>query len=69
MYMHKKFGGGRVRVDIKITDDASKPYAVIYTDNMTPEITELVNEISKYGDGRSAVVGKKEDTLVVLRPE
>ncbi len=58
-----------MKVDVKITEEATTPYAIIFTDKITSEITRLVNEISNYGKDSNAIIAKLEDTMVILKPE
>lgn len=53
----------------KITEEAPTPYAVIYTDKITSELTDLANEISCYGKDSNIIIGKHEDTMLVLKPD
>lgn len=57
-----------MKVDIKISSDITEKYAVIYTNEMDREVSELAQLISDYGETK-LLVGKQDDTMVVLKPE
>ena len=57
-----------MKVDINISWDVKEPYVVIHTKEMTPEISELANNISQMSDNSSSgrIIGTLEDKMIVL---
>ena len=58
-----------MRVDMNISSEIKEPYAVIHAGELTPEIAELAREISQFQNGKSVIIGKLEDSMVVIEPE
>ena len=60
-----------MKVDINISRDVKDPFVVIHTKEMTPEISELANNISQISDNSSAgrIIGTLEDKMIVLEAE
>ena len=60
-----------MKVDINISRDVKEPFVVIHTKEMTPEISELANNISQMSDNTSAgrIIGTLEDKMIVLEAE
>ena len=57
-----------MKVDIKVSENIREPYAEIYTSEITKEITEITHIITEYGE-QNLLIGKKEERMVVLKPE
>ncbi len=58
-----------MRVDMNISGEIKEPYAVIHAGELTPEIAELAREISRFQNGKSVIIGKLEDSMVIIEPE
>ena len=58
-----------MRVDMNISEDIKEPYAVIHTAELTPEIAELVREISQFQSDRPVLIGNLDERMVVIDPE
>ena len=60
-----------MKVDINISRDVNEPFVVIHTKEMTPEISELANNISQISDNSSAgrIIGTLEDKMIVLEAD
>lgn len=57
-----------MNVEIKLKKDIHEPYAVIYTNTLTPEVTHLVSLIEQKNTSTPLTV-KEEDTYHILKPE
>ena len=58
-----------MKVDIKIAENIGEPYAVIYTEKLTQEISDLAQEISGFQSSQGMLLGNLEDRIVILKPE
>ena len=58
-----------MRVDMNISESIKEPYAVINTDELTPEIAALAREIAAFGNGRNVIVGNLDERMVIIEPE
>ena len=58
-----------MRVDMNISESIKEPYAVINTDELTPEIAALAREIAAFGNGRNVIIGNLDERMVVIEPE
>ena len=56
-----------MQVEIKIEKAAAVPYAVIYTDTITPEVQRAAVLLEGAGDNKLVV--EQQERLVILRPE
>ena len=56
-----------MKVEVKITPEAKEPYAIIYTAEMTDEISSTINGLSG-GKTSDLIVAKDEDRMVILKP-
>ena len=45
-----------MRVDMNISESIKEPYAVINSDELTPEIAALAREIAAFGNGRNVIM-------------
>ena len=57
----------KVRVDISA--EYKESYAVIYTEKLTQEISDLAQEISGFQSSQGMLLGNLEDRIVILKPE
>ena len=57
-----------MKVDIKLSPEVAEAYAVIYTPEITTQISELAGEISKYGDS-GPLIGRVDEKMVIVQPE
>ena len=58
-----------MRVDMNISESIKEPYAVINSDELTPEIAALAREIAAFGNGRNVIVGNLDERMVIIEPE
>ena len=58
-----------MRVDMNISKSIKEPYAVINTDELTPEIAALAREIAAFGNGRNVIIGNLDERMVIIEPE
>ena len=58
-----------MRVDMNISESIKEPYAVINTDELTPEIAALAREIAAFGNGRNVIIGNLDERMVIIEPE
>ena len=58
-----------MKVDIKIAENIGEPYAVIYTEKLTQEISDLAQEISGFQSSQGMLLGNLEDRIVILKTE
>ena len=58
-----------MRVEVNISETITEPYAVIHTNEMTQEISELAKEITQFGHSQGMIIGYQEDRMVVLKAE
>ena len=56
-------------VDMNISESIKEPYAVINSDELTPEIAALAREIAAFGNGRNVIVGNLDERMVIIEPE
>ena len=56
-----------LKVEIRITEEASEPCVIIYANEMTEEIAQIAAAV-KNASGRVLAV-REEDRIIVLRPE
>ena len=56
-----------MQVEIKIEKATAVPYAVIYTDTITPEVQRAAVLLEGAGDNKLVV--EQQERLVILRPE
>lgn len=56
-----------MKVVIKLSDDISEPYAVIYTNYITDDVKETAERIERKGE--SVVTAKRDEQYLVVRPE
>lgn len=67
IYCNCNEGGKQMQIEIKIDNNFKEPKAVIYTNEVTDEITEFVRQLS---DERSNIIaGFKDGTAELLEPE
>ncbi|MDO4567833.1 MAG: LytTR family DNA-binding domain-containing protein [Clostridia bacterium] len=57
-----------MKVEIRISEEAVKPYAVIYTNEMTAEVSRIASLIEDSADTNLITVTENE-RIFVLRPE
>lgn len=69
-------GGGKLKVELKISKEVKEPYAVIYSDSLTDEITSAVMYLENTGkiitsedNGRIAVLQPSEIYMVRVENE
>ena len=60
-----------MKVDINISKDVKEPFVVIHTKEMTPEISELANNITEMSGNTSAgkLIGNIDDRMIVLEAD
>lgn len=58
-----------MRVDMNISESIKEPYAVINSDELTPEIAALAREIAAFGNGRNVIIGNLDERMVIIEPE
>ena len=58
-----------MRVELNISESIKEPYAVIHAGELTPEISELAQEISQFQHSQGMLIGNREDRMVILKPE
>ncbi|MBQ4225256.1 MAG: LytTR family transcriptional regulator [Oscillospiraceae bacterium] len=54
---------------MNISESIKEPYAVINTDELTPEIAALAREIAAFGNGRNVIIGNLDERMVIIEPE
>ena len=64
IYCNCNEGGEQMQIEIKIDSGFKEPKAVIFTDKVTDEITELVRQLSD--ESSSIIAGFKDDTAELL---
>ena len=57
-------GGVGLKVELKISDDISEPYAVIYADSLTDEVADAVMHLENTG---KIITGEDNGRIVVLQ--
>ena len=58
-------GGGKLKVELKISKEVKEPYAVIYSDSLTDEITSAVMYLENTG---KIITGEDNGRIAVLQP-
>ena len=58
-------GGGILKVELKISKEVKEPYAVIYSDSLTDEITSAVMYLENTG---KIITGEDNGRIAVLQP-
>lgn len=58
-------GGGKLKVELKISKEIKEPYAVIYSDSLTDEITTAVMYLENTG---KIITGEDNGRIAVLQP-
>lgn len=58
-------GGGNLKVELKISKEVKEPYAVIYSDSLTDEITSAVMCLENTG---KIITGEDNGRIVILQP-
>ena len=58
-------GGGKLKVELKISKEVKEPYAVIYSDSLTDEITSAVMYLENTG---KIITGEDNGRIVILQP-
>ena len=56
-----------MKVNVEISSEYKKPYAIVYTDKVTDEIQRMIDIFSANKIPITAL--KNEDSTVILRPE
>jgi hypothetical protein len=64
---NRKLGGSGMDVEISIEKERMKPKVVIYTNEVTSEINELVKRLSDYSE--PVLVGYRDDEAMLLNLE
>lgn len=54
---------------MNISESIKEPYAVINSDELTPEIAALAREIAAFGNGRNVIIGNLDERMVIIEPE
>ena len=58
-------GGGKLKVELKISKEVKQPYAVIYSDSLTDEIASAVMYLENTG---KIITGEDNGRIAVLQP-
>ena len=58
-------GGGKLKVELKISKEVKEPYAVIYSDSLTDEITSAVMYLENTG---KIITGEDNGRIAILQP-
>ena len=58
-------GGGKLKVELKISKEVKEPYAVIYSDSLTDEITSAIMYLENTG---KIITGEDNGRIAVLQP-
>ena len=58
-------GGGKLKVELKISKEVKEPYAVIYSESLTDEITSAVMYLENTG---KIITGEDNGRIAVLQP-
>ncbi|MBP5264505.1 MAG: LytTR family transcriptional regulator [Lachnospiraceae bacterium] len=58
-----------MRVEINVSEDVKEPYVVIHTGEVTPEISELAQEISGFQHSSGMILGTLDERIVILKQE
>lgn len=58
-------GGGKLKVELKISKEVKEPYAVIYSDSLTDEIASAVMYLENTG---KIITGEDNGRIAVLQP-
>ena len=58
-------GGGKLKVELKISKEVKEPYAVIYSESLTDEITSAVMYLENTG---KIITGEDNGRIVILQP-
>ena len=58
-------GGGKLKVELKISTEVKEPYAVIYSDSLTDEIASAVMYLENTG---KIITGEDNGRIAVLQP-
>lgn len=54
---------------VEITKDIKEPYAIIYTNELSKEIKDIVETLEQVKENAPVLLGKKEDKFLVLDPK